>query len=110
MSSFNRYAVRARFARFLGFELEHSQQRYWQALEEVIDPGADWLDLGCGWQITAEWAASQDKQLALAAASFDVVTANTPEAVRQGFQNGGAGGGAFRRYALTMIACGHTLA
>ncbi len=66
MSSVNWYAVRARFARFLGFELQHSQQRYWKALEEVIEPGAEWLDLGCGWQITAEWAASPNKQRALA--------------------------------------------
>lgn len=67
MSSIDWYAARARFARSLGFELQHSQQRYWGVLEEVIQPGVDWLDLGCGWQITQPWAASLDKQRILAA-------------------------------------------
>ena len=66
MSSIDWYAARARFARSLGFELQHSQQRYWKVLEEVIEPGVDWLDLGCGWQITQEWAASLEQQRALA--------------------------------------------
>lgn len=67
MSSIDWYAARARFAHSLGFELQHSQQRYWRVLEEAIEPGVAWLDLGCGWQITQEWAASLERQRALAA-------------------------------------------
>lgn len=66
MSSINWYEQRARFARFLGFEIKHSQEIYWKVLEDLIEPGVDWLDLGCGWQITQEWAASLEQQEALA--------------------------------------------
>ncbi|MBI1358202.1 MAG: methyltransferase domain-containing protein [Acidobacteria bacterium] len=66
MKSINWYQARVRLARLLGFELLHSQQRYWKALEELVRPGVDWLDLGCGWQITQDWAASLERQAELA--------------------------------------------
>ena len=66
MTPINWYKARARFARFLGFELLHSQQRYWKTLEELVTPGVDWLDLGCGWQLAQDWTASLERDAARA--------------------------------------------
>ena len=35
--------------------LLHSQERYKKLLLDLIGPGSDWLDIGCGQRIFAEW-------------------------------------------------------
>ena len=55
------------FARLLGFELKHNQNRYWDALRATLRPGDRWLDVGCGHQIVPEFAATAEEQRELAA-------------------------------------------
>ncbi len=35
--------------------LRHSQETYRELLQEKVTPGSDWLDIGCGHKVFAEW-------------------------------------------------------
>lgn len=43
--------------------LRHSQYMYEQALESVLKPGSNWLDLGCGHQVLPSWRAGAERPL-----------------------------------------------
>ncbi len=40
----------------LGVETKNIQRRYAEALSGLVQPGARWLDIGCGRQIVPDWA------------------------------------------------------
>ena len=50
------------FAKIIGLERIHSQERYFSVLRSQIRGGARWLDIGCGRQLVPYWAASLAQQ------------------------------------------------
>jgi SAM-dependent methyltransferase len=64
------YHARQSLARTLRLKVEHSQQRYFRALQQSVGVGRYWLDVGCGRQLVPEWAASLSGQQELAARAF----------------------------------------
>ena len=50
------------FAKIIGLDRTHSQERYFNVLYAQIRTGARWLDIGCGRQLMPYWAASLAQQ------------------------------------------------
>jgi SAM-dependent methyltransferase len=50
------------FAKIIGLDRTHSQERYFSVLRAQIHGGARWLDIGCGRQLVPYWAASLAQQ------------------------------------------------
>ncbi len=49
--------ARASLASFLSLPSEHSQDRYFRTIRQLLTPGIRWFDLGCGKQIVPDFAA-----------------------------------------------------
>lgn len=64
------YEARRSLARVLNFKIEHSQVRYFRALQQSVGAGRHWLDVGCGRQLLPDWAASPSRQQELTARTF----------------------------------------
>jgi ubiquinone/menaquinone biosynthesis C-methylase UbiE len=50
--------------------LQYSQQTYEEELFQIVQPGIDWLDLGCGRSLLPPWRAEREKQLTARARSL----------------------------------------
>jgi ubiquinone/menaquinone biosynthesis C-methylase UbiE len=50
------------FAKTIGLDRTHSQERYFSVLRAQVRAGARWLDIGCGRQLVPYWAASLAQQ------------------------------------------------
>jgi ubiquinone/menaquinone biosynthesis C-methylase UbiE len=49
-------------ARAIHLDLTHTQDRYAAALQQHVQPGARWLDVGCGHSIVPDWAMPPEEQ------------------------------------------------
>jgi SAM-dependent methyltransferase len=53
---------RAPLARALRLDLTHSQTRFGEELQRILEPGVRWLELGCGHQIIADFLTPLERQ------------------------------------------------
>jgi ubiquinone/menaquinone biosynthesis C-methylase UbiE len=67
------YRMRQNLAAAVGLDLTHSQKRYGHVLQQVVSPGARWLDVGCGRQILPDWAMPLAAQHALVRRAGSIV-------------------------------------
>ena len=44
--------------------LKYSQYHYYDALHELVPPGCEWLDIGCGHQMFAAWMREEEREIA----------------------------------------------
>ena len=44
--------------------LKYSQYHYYDALHELVPPGCEWLDIGCGHQMFASWMLEEERAIA----------------------------------------------
>jgi SAM-dependent methyltransferase len=62
--------------------LLYSQRLYERRLDELLRPGADWLDLGCGHQVLPSWRGQAEAALVARCASVTGIDFDLPSLVR----------------------------